>query len=576
MLFGATSDATSGAPCNDMQKRTSRYSESQAPRTPCRPRQVIADAVKAGRRASWVRSRVHTHLGAVKKALPRGRVGAPVRGRQVAVIVLDALADAYRKRLADPEGSPLELLEWLSAHGVLDAKLPQRVAAEHALRLLADRTPLVVRTGRGRYRVLLRAYRDDEIHADRLAELQRLQTVADVALFCQRQSPSESPRCEPREPVFEAGGDPGAPDAVSVSDAPLIVDFSPETGPVLVCEAEQLDPSRARAAIQHQDVVRPVVRPSGHGRFSRSSWLQVASRGKHRHVRSLAELVLRHLPHVRTSGTPAEVVERLAQRDGRRLSSREKYRLARALLTLERRGLLVYRGDSWQLPEFERHRDLRRFDLPESPGCRAPTEALREWLARAGIATDGLSHAEAVALHGRVWSMRKAWTCPGTVLREEREIRRESLPVDLRESGDLAEARIRRRLEVASTEAPDRPRLTPTAPAPTVRAVSSKTWQTIVGAVQARWGGAAVFDLEARGGLVGEVLDLVKDADAHVLRAALEKALAGPAPRAKVGAVLAKNLREAIAEERRTLPTIERATGLDTPYMRMLAGLPMG
>jgi hypothetical protein len=518
------------------------------------------------------------HLDAVPDALPCGKTGAPVRGRWIAELVAAALAKAYRRRLLDPEGSALELLEWMKTHRVLNASLPQRVAAEHALRLLSEHTPLVVRTGRGRYRVLLQAYRDDEIHADRLAELRRLQTADDIRLWRQCKTAPEAPRCDSREPVFEVSGDPGAAGASSFFGPTVhqTADIETASEPIQepICEPPS---TRVRAASPPQDVV-PRVRPSGNGPLSRSAWLQRASRGKHRHVRTLAGLVLRHLPHVRTSGTPAEVVERLARREGRGLSSRERYRLARALLTLQDRGLLVYEGDTWRLPEFVRHGALARLDVAEMPGCRAPSEAMREGLRRMGIAAEGLSHAEARALHARVWSRRQSWSCPGTVLREQREVQRERLPVDLRRTGDIGEARVRRQLEVASAEAPDRPRLTPPAPAPTVarredRPVSSQTWQTIVGAVQARWGGAAVFDLEARGGLVGEVLDLAKGTEPHVLKAALEKALAGPAPRVKVGAVLAKNLRLAIAEERRTLPTSDTATGQDTPYMRALAAL---
>lgn len=64
-------------------------------------------------------------------------------------------AHRHRLRLAI-EGSPLEIMNELKERGLdISEFMPQRVAAEHALRLLAEHTPLVVRTGRGRYRVSL-------------------------------------------------------------------------------------------------------------------------------------------------------------------------------------------------------------------------------------------------------------------------------------------------------------------------------------------------------------------------------------------------------------------------------------
>lgn len=474
-----------------MRDSTASPPRAQRHRVPCRPRQVIADAVKAGRRASWIRSRVHGHLKTILRALPRGRVGAPVRGRAAATTFVGGIGEAYTRRLADPEGSAVELFTWLASHGLLDGRVPQRVAAEHALRLLVSLTPLVVRLSAGRYRVLLRAYRDDEIHDDRLAELVRLQTVTAVRLASQCKGPVQEPRCEAREPVYASASVPSAAAAEPIFDALRHPEF-PAKSPVCASEsAKSPDSSRARAASQTKSSALPVCPPSSRS-FSRSAWRHAAERGRHRHVRSLAGLALRHLPHVRGSGTPAEVAERLAWREGRRVSGRERYRLGRALLALERRGLLVYEGDTWRLPD----------------------------------------------LAGEV----------------------------------QARPRTRR-------TAPASKPLTAAAPAPTVdrrRDIDMSLWRTIVDAVSERWGGAAAFDLEARGGLVGEVLDLARQAEPHVLEAALKTALSGPAPRAMVGAVLAKGLRLAIAEERRKLPSIDRAVGHDTAYMRALASLTGG
>lgn len=98
-------------------------------------------------------------------------------------------------------------------------------------------------------------------------------------------------------------------------------------------------------------------------------------------------------------------------------------------------------------------------------------------------------------------------------------------------------------------------------------------WEQIVEAVRRGWGEGAAWDLESRGGLSGEVLDLTRDVEPRVWLAAIQRVLKEPAPRARVGAVLAKNLRLAIAEERRRLPAVDATAALETPYTRALAAL---
>lgn len=80
-----------------------------------------------------------------------------MRGRQVADDIVRALRQAHLRRLRlCIEGKPVEIMEDLKERGLADL-LPNRVAAAAALRLLAERTPLVVQTGRGRFRVSLTA-----------------------------------------------------------------------------------------------------------------------------------------------------------------------------------------------------------------------------------------------------------------------------------------------------------------------------------------------------------------------------------------------------------------------------------
>lgn len=98
-------------------------------------------------------------------------------------------------------------------------------------------------------------------------------------------------------------------------------------------------------------------------------------------------------------------------------------------------------------------------------------------------------------------------------------------------------------------------------------------WQEIVDLVSECWGGAAAFDLEARGGLIGEIMDLAEQVERDELKVLLRTVMSRPAPRSMVGIVLAKGLRAAIAEERRKMPSIDRAVGHDTAYMRALASL---
>jgi hypothetical protein len=114
------------------------------------------DTTPAPRRAPIVKS-IGVHLEGLLSDLPRGRAGAPVRGRQVADDIVRALRQAHLRRLRlCIEGKPVEIMEDLKERGLADL-LPNRVAAAAALRLLAERTPLVVQTGRGRFRVSLTA-----------------------------------------------------------------------------------------------------------------------------------------------------------------------------------------------------------------------------------------------------------------------------------------------------------------------------------------------------------------------------------------------------------------------------------
>lgn len=100
---------------------------------------------------------IAAHLEGLEAGLPRGRAGAPVRGREVAEQILAALRRAHLRRLRLViEGQPIEIMEELKELGLTEI-LPNRIAVNAAFKLLAERTPLVVRTGRSRYRVLLTA-----------------------------------------------------------------------------------------------------------------------------------------------------------------------------------------------------------------------------------------------------------------------------------------------------------------------------------------------------------------------------------------------------------------------------------
>lgn len=568
-------------PSFDAGQSTYHRGTRQGP--PCRPRQAVARAAKQITRTAGIRSLVYRHLRAAAGALPLGSRSDPVRGRAVALAGLRAAELAFDRRFADPEGTPAEVFGALWDADLLPLhRRPCEAACDQAARLLVRVSPLWLRVRPGLYRLVLGAYQPDKVHEDRAAELQRLQTTD--AISGARLGPA-CPKRDQRSFKFDGAAVPSASAASSGEGTALHDPESSEAGPILVSGLDEVSHACARAAAQRQDVENyrapndgdregrdlPAL-GSGSRPLTPSAWLRRIPKTKH--TTRIAELLTRHLPADGLTGSAREVVDRLAGLDGRWTTRRERYGMVRAMEALERRGLLAFEAGAWRLPDLVPHPALADHGVAPAPELRGPSERLAGRLVKQGINPAGLSHTEAVALHRRLWA-RPRRSLEGAVqdrtwlgaVRGAIDPGERQLPVSPEDAPRPAGVTYRlaaRPVDGAPPAAHDR---RPMADA------TGRKWAMLGDAVERVWGAQARYNLEVSGGLAGELLDLIRNTEVEVISTAMDRALEGRAPRVRIGVVLAKALREAIAEEGRRLPTNDQAIGNNTPYMHTLATL---
>lgn len=149
----------------------------------------------------------------------------------------------------------------------------------------------------------------------------------------------------------------------------------------------------------------PAASPVG-ASMTPSGWLQ--SIPKRPRAQQVAQLILAH-PVDLEGQSAREAARALLNLEvpsrSRRAGHRELAAVARALLGLQRRGLL---GPDWRPPTLKTHEALGLLGLRERPNERAPSERMAASLERRGVDPRGLSHAEAQVVSYRLFTRRKA------------------------------------------------------------------------------------------------------------------------------------------------------------------------
>jgi len=426
------------------------------PPTP-RPRAFEAERVRAERqRLGVIASKaVHRHLEELPDRIPRGTRAAPIRGGLTTIETARGIGHAVAGRWGTHEGTAAALIAELAAAGYL-ARLvrpPCQLTAGATMAMLSRLSPLVEQIAHGRYRI--HACRPDCLPDRILKTLIQPRSgdasdgaVAGGSLLCVAGSDASADPA-PTDPLTARiagnrerawGHSPSGPS--SASDGEQL--WLPSVHPGAVAGSTSAPAGRAGARPRRPPASAP-VKPLGP--FTRSGWARAVP--MHKHQQRAAALACRHLPESGISGTAAAVAAWLAGFEDQ-ASSRTRASLARALVSLAARGLLVVDAGVWRLPRFVPNPVLELFDVPEAPSGRAPSPGVAAQLERNGVDPASVSHEEAVALSRRFFRRREqGLPAPRSVLASVREQALAELPTDLRAARRLDQAEARERLAAA-------------------------------------------------------------------------------------------------------------------------------
>ena len=344
-------------------------------------RPIVADRVKRALPTSHVHGLLQRHLSEAKLALPVGRRGAVVLGRATAERILDAFKlDLGSRCPRSFAGGAVAFCAALGIHVGVDA-------AGAAVRLVAAVTPILERSGRFMWSADLAALKactpDDPAILEVQGWLSRRPEQRASAVTSEPSQPSresEPDRSRSKEHAhavvaLEHDSGPGAP-----STAPAAYGL----GCASPAPAEEAGPCPATPPARAGDApMRPMTE---------SGWQQAVP--ARLHCQRLLSLLVGWGGEP-LLGSAREVVDRLAGQDGRWTSRLDRWGLLRALLTFERRRLIVRTADGWALPAFAEHEVLDMLDMRARPSPTRPTRPQERAIERHGIDPAGLSRGEA-------------------------------------------------------------------------------------------------------------------------------------------------------------------------------------
>mgnify|MGYP003450230837 FL=1 len=310
---------------------------------------------------------VHQHLTALPTRIPHGTRARPVRSRDTVVAAATAIKLAIAARWGVFEGGAVEVLDQLRLAGFLPLlRTPCQLTAGMALSMLARLSPLVEVVRRGLYR----------IHAVKPAAIPDhiLRTLANES-FDDASGPADSENSASHPSGNDASVSPPPPcslTAVRASSSSSRAGSSPSTGPACASGDEQLrlafDSPGAAATSSSTPAEAADPRPrrtparaplEGVGPLTEKAWRRAVPLRPQ--LQRAAQLALDHLTAKGVRGTATTIAFWLAGHEDR-ASWRTRSSLARALKSLERRGLLLTDGDLWRVVPFAVEPILDLFD----------------------------------------------------------------------------------------------------------------------------------------------------------------------------------------------------------------------
>lgn len=352
-------------------------------------RSTVARGVRKKTVTARRRRVLHNELRRAKRALPKGRVGAVVRGRDFAAELLDGMIAALSNRVPRLKGTGGRLVKRLINGSYLDRECPPTARTiHHALTLLREVTPLVSVDGRVWEIALDDFDAEDPDELEHEFEVWRQSKAASEMAVDWSQSDASADRDEPSCAV-----DGPQSDASAYSAGPEIAPSVRVREPAHKPPQHRLAPRpprvRARVGTFHSvsgspsaEVAAPVTRSA-----------LLAEVDGHRWLRWVAAVCLRYLE----AEPSIEAVFQLVLADGRHeyLGRRGRWAARRALDSLVSRSWLVHGPLGWTIRPTETHFDLELLGVTPNPSSRRPSPKMSRHLERRGIDPRGLSAAEA-------------------------------------------------------------------------------------------------------------------------------------------------------------------------------------
>jgi hypothetical protein len=526
-------------------------------------RRLIARAVRSSQVTARLRSVIFRELVRAREALPRGTRAAPVRGRELAVAILDAMAELIRKGAPGPTGFAVRICADLHRKGYLDtAKAPCARTAREALELAASVTPLINRPGNRQYTLFLAEDMDpDELQID-LQRWREAVSRRDEDLDCAVNLPDGVTL----DAVQDVQSSENAAPSITIADrAPPVrrtaLSYSIAENPSLEGVPVPISPrTRARAGTSSFFSGATGAASKAEAPQNLTAKLQAIPRGCRWLAPCLRALEAGPIPGADLAAAVLAFDPSVA------VTARERWCLRRAAESIERRGVAVLGERGWSLAQAEQHRDLEIYGLPERAEQARPSRRMRRFLERRGVDARGLGRRDASRLQRRLYQRGKderlthrqvlrvaaeAGADPrsyrGTMLLDAGREEFEGIMQDARigmDGADLADAcvppRVEQRVQPSepvelASEKPSEPRLAPKLETrdkgeemPVADEQQEQVgrranrWGEFLVMVSMKFGSPARSQLELTGGRSGDLVKLVKRAGEEGMASAEE------------------------------------------------------
>ena len=365
-------------------------------------RRTVARDVRRKTVTARRRRVIFDELRRAKRAIPRGRVGAVVRGREFAMELMDALIGATANRVPRIEGTSGRIVKRLIHGGYLQRESPPTARTIHAaLTLIREVTPLVTVSGL-RWEIALDdfdAEDPDELeHMFRSWREARAATAADETSPFGPQSDASATGAGAESGESAAQGDASAGGARLKGVPSRARPKTPQTGR-RTGAATRLPRARARGRTFRFAPGSPSAGPSAGP--TRSELLAEVS--GHRWLRWVAAVLIRYLEAEPTIEALIQLVFSGGRHGG--LGRRGRWSVRRAVAALVGRGWLVEGAEGWTIRPTADHPDMAMLGVEETPNTDRPSPKMSRHIERMGVDPRGLSRADGLrvqrVLHGR-------------------------------------------------------------------------------------------------------------------------------------------------------------------------------